>query len=693
MDDLLTFAIIGLVTGALYAISASGLVLTYTTSGIFNFAHGAFGMFAAFTYWKLRVDAEWPAPVALVVVLFVIAPLFGAFVERVIMRGLEDVSEVTKLVVTISLLFGVYQGAVVAFPPAEARRLPIFFAGNTIDLGAYQMTWHEAIIIAAAIVTALGLRLLLFGTRTGLAMRSVVDDRPLAQLNGAKPARSSMMAWSIGAVLAALAGILLAGSQGSLAHIPLTLLVINAYGAAMFGRLRSLPLTFVGAIVLGLAQSIAIGYLDLDTPITSAFGHEFERAFSINGLRAAIPVIALFVVLLFLKPLKVRAGAQRTTREIVPDPPVRRWLIATAALGIVGFALATAFPGLRTFQIGQGLALGIVMLSLVPLIGWAGQISLAPMAFAGIGALVMGSWGGDGTIWGLALATGVTAALGAIVALPAIRLQGLYLALATAAFAVFMDTIVFSQNALIPNGNLQIPRLTILGFSFDDDRAHLVLVSVVFGLTATGLVWLRHQRFGRLLLAMKSSDAACVTLGVSLARTKLAVFTLSAAIAGLGGALYGAQLNSISSTTFAFLQSLPIVLLAVIGGIGAVGGALFGAGAYALTFLILPQLVPSIASYFALAPALAGISLGKNPNGAVNEIARNLRLRFGSAATTLPADDDDDELAALTPAYGLDGLTEADRRLLDRATGLDADPAYARLRQQRREAQRRTANV
>lgn len=687
MDDLLTYVVIGLVTGALYAVSASGLVLTYTTSGIFNFAHGAFGMFAAFLYWKLRVEQEWPAPVVLVLILLVIAPLFGAFVERVIMRGLEDTSEVTKLVVTISLLFGVYQGAVVLFSPERARRLAPFFEGSSVDLGFYNLTYHEVITIAAAILTAVGLRFLLFSTRTGLAMRGVVDDRPLAMLNGATPQRSSMLAWAIGAMLAALAGVLLGGTQGGLAHIPLTLLVINAYGAAMFGRLRSLPLTFLGAIVLGLAQSLAIGYLNLDTPITSAFGHTFERSFSLNGLRAAIPVLSLFIVLLFLKPLKVRAGVQRTTREIVPSPPVARWLVATVALAATGYVLGTVTGALRVFQIGQGVALGIVMLSLVPLIGWAGQISLAPMAFAGIGALVMGTYGGDGSLGGLVLAVVVTAAVGALVALPAIRLRDLYLALATAAFAVLMDELVFKQNALFPNGNLPVGRLDLFGFSFDDDRAYLVLLCTVFGLVATGLVWLRHRRFGRLLLAMKSSDAACVTLGVSLARTKLMVFTLSAGIAGLGGALYGAQLNRVSSSTFQFLQGLPVVLLAVVGGIGAVGGALAGAFLYALTFFILPDLIPSLAPWFALGPAFAGISLGKNPNGAVNETARNLRARFakGERGAPTPAPAKVDELATVDASYGLDGLTDADRRLADREIGLEGDPAYTALLRRDRE--------
>ncbi|MEO6628927.1 MAG: hypothetical protein ABIP03_10220, partial [Aquihabitans sp.] len=552
------------------------------------------------------------------------------------------------------------------------RRLPGFFEGNTIDvLGVYRMSWHEAITIGAAVVTAVALRFLLFGTRSGLAMRAVVDDRDLTRLNGAQPSRSSRMSWAVGSMLAALAGILLAGSQGALNHIPLTLLVVNAYGAAMFGRLRSLPLTFLGAAILGLAQSFAVGYINLGDPLRSVAGMTLPTAVSLNGLRPAIPIIALFVVLLFLPPLKVRAGSQQKSREVIPAPGPVRWMGATVALAGAAFAFATLFPEVRTYHMGQGLALAIVMLSLVPLTGYAGQISLAPMAFAGIGAIVMGSWGGDGNPVVLLVAVVITAAVGALVALPAIRLQGLYLALATAAFAVLADFLVFNQNLFIPNGNLAVPRIELFGFSFDDDRAHLVLLAVTFGIVATLLVWMRNRRFGRRLLAMKSSEAACVTLGVDLRATKLAVFSLSAGIAGLGGALYAAQLNSISPATFQFLQSLPIVLLAVIGGIAAAGGALAGGIIYAVMFLIIPDVAPSLRNLLAIGPALAGISLAKNPNGAVNETV--LRIRALRAGRT----DVEGDLAPNVERWGLDGFTEQDRLELDRATGLTDDPLYA----------------
>lgn len=668
MDQFLTFTIAGVVTAALYAVAASGLVLTYTTSGVFNFAHGAFGMFAAFAYWQVRFEWDVPAPLALLVVLGLGAPLFGAVVERLVLRGLRGASEVIRLIVSVSLLFGVYQAAVLLFSPGTGRRMPGFYDGNAIDLGVVNLTWHDASTIVAAVVTAGALRLLLFRTRLGVTMRGVVDDPSLIRLTGGRPDRAAMYSWAIGAALAGLAGILLAGSQGSLSHIPLTLLVVNAYAAALFGRLKSLPLTFVGALVIGLAEAYAIGYLDLSTPVESVVGLSISPPISLAGIRPAIPVILLFIVLLFLPPLRLRAGGQVQSREEIPSPPVRRWLIAVVPVGLLCLLAGTVLPALRTFQLGQGLALGIVMLSLVPLIGYAGQISLAPMAFAGIGAIAMGAWGGDGNPFALVAAAAVSALAGIAVALPALRLQGLYLALGTAAFAVTMDQLFFNQSFFLPNGNRAVPRVDLGPVSSNSDTAHLVFLGVVFCLVASAVVLIRGSEYGRRLLAMKSSPSACATLGVNLTSTKLSVFALSAAIAGLGGALYGAQLRSVGPTTFQFLQSLPIVLLAVIGGIGGVGGALFGGLAYALSFLILPELVPSLETVLTLGPALAGISLGRNPNGAVHETVRSIRdKRRGSTGSDRGHDDGSAELERM----GLDGFTDADRARLDRELGVE----------------------
>ena len=192
MDQFVSLSVDGVVTAGIYAVAASGLVLTYTTSGIFNFAQGAFGMISAFLCFDLRVERGWPAPLALFVVLFVVAPLVGALIERGIMRGLQDVTEVTKLVVSVGLLFSVFQGAQIIFPE-RGRNLGGFFQGNFFDLGPKNLQWHDGVIVLAAVLVAIGLRLLLFNTRIGIAMRGVVDDQDLVQLTGGRPYVASMM--------------------------------------------------------------------------------------------------------------------------------------------------------------------------------------------------------------------------------------------------------------------------------------------------------------------------------------------------------------------------------------------------------------------------------------------------------------------------------------------------------------------
>src|SRR5947209_10228662 len=201
----LTYTVAGVITGCLYALTASGLVVTYTTSGIFNFAHGAIGMFMAFVYWELRVNRHWPAPIALFVVLFVLSPLLGAVIERVMMRRLYNAPMRVAIVTTLalfSILVGLAQSI---WSPQKGRRLPEFFAGSDIKLFGVRVTYHQIIVLVIAGVIAGALRLLLFHTRTGVTMRAVVDNRALASMNGVYPERVAQLTWAMGAVLAAIA--------------------------------------------------------------------------------------------------------------------------------------------------------------------------------------------------------------------------------------------------------------------------------------------------------------------------------------------------------------------------------------------------------------------------------------------------------------------------------------------------------
>lgn len=614
MSAFLSFTIIGIVTGAIYAIAATGLVVTYSTSGIFNIAHGAIGMVMAFLYWELRIHHHWPAPLAFVLIVVVAAPALGAFIERTLMRRLRGATVAASLVVTVGLMVFLLGVGFAIWDPQIAREMPDFFYPKGFHLFGTFVSWHQGITLLAGAGVAIFLWLFLGRTRTGVAMRAVVDDRNLLSLNGARPDRVSMLAWALGASLASLAGILLA-PQLQMNHLVLTLLVVNAYAAAMVGRLRSLPLTYVGGLALGMIESYTIGYVHLQGWLL--------------GLRPAIPTLFLFAVLLLLPESRLRAA--RLASAVTPRIPTRRSSF-TGAVVLVTVALVVSriLSNADIIRLGQGIAFALIMLSLVPLTGFGGQVSLCQMTFAGLGAFAMAKLGVDGSVLGLVLAALLAAGVGALIALPALRLQGLYLALSTMAFAVLMEYMFFPNQHVFGNlGTVNVERIRFLGLHFESERAYFVLLVVAFAAMSMLVVAIRRGRFGRRLTAMRDSQVACATLGLSLARTKLAVFMLSAAMAGVAGALYGGLKGSAGSTDFVMFQSLPILLLAVIGGISTASGALVGGLSFALLNL-LEDKVPSISGLTLLLTGLGAVSVGLNPNGISFAISQRFRAVFGS---------------------------------------------------------------
>ncbi|MGH9211781.1 MAG: ABC transporter permease subunit [Acidimicrobiales bacterium] len=614
MEQFLQATIFGLATAAILAVAAAGLVLTYTTTGIFNFAHGALGMLGAFTYWQLRVDWAWPAPLALLVVLGVLAPLAGVVIERVIMRGLADAPETVRVVVTISLLVALLGAGLWLWDPSEPYPLQRFWGnGSSVELAGVNVTYHEIAVMAVAVGLALGLRLLLFRTRSGIAMRAAVDDRPLSSLNGSRPDRSAMLAWAVGCSCAALSGVLMAPLI-QLGHVALTLLIVNAYAAAMFGRLRSLPMTFLGAVVVGVLGSWAAEYLPEDSLI-------------LNQFRFALPAIVLFAVLVVLRQPRPRGHGLVRTRELIPRPSWAGALVTAGAFVAAGLYFGEVLTDADALAASRIVALSIIGLSLVPLVGFAGQLSLCQMSFAAIGAIVMAHHAPGGEPIGLVYATLAAAAVGALVALPAIRLGGLYLALATGAFAVILDRWILQlrpfdlgplEIEIFTAGSLTVRRPDVPGT--DTDGGLLVVLSITFALLYLLVVAIRRSTFGHRLLAMKESPAAAATLGINLTALKLSVFVLSAAMAGLGGALYaGSAQGAVSADQFAFFTSLPLLLLGVVGGIGSAAGAL-------LAGVLLGGMPLVVAEYAWFAnisrvlPGTMGIALGRNPNGVVQEL-------------------------------------------------------------------------
>jgi branched-subunit amino acid ABC-type transport system permease component len=648
VQTFLQYTILGLAIGGSYFIAASGLVVTYTTSGIFNFAQGAIAMLAVFTYWQFRWGWGWPAPLALLMVLGVLAPLLGALLYQVVMKNLRGTSEVTKIIVPIGVMLGFQALATWVWNPTSStpRQFQKFFGPNAfVHFGSLKVSWHELIAFGIAIVIAVGIRLLFVRTRYGVAMRAVVDDPELLQLNGGRPERLAMISWAGGSFLAALAGILIQPMIGSaMSAGQLTLLVIDAFAAAMFGRLRSLPRTFAGAIVIGLTTTYVIAYFPSKWTWSSSF-------------RNSLPMIFLFIVLIVLPQDRLRGTTVLRLRERFRMPSIRTAWIAGLVLMVVVFCLKVIMERTAVNTLTLALTFAIIALSLVLLTGFAGEINLAALSFGAIAVIVVYHFGTSGsggdartTLWGILLAAVVTALVGAVIALPALRLRGLYLALATMAFGVFVSRMVLTERnerdlfgwkfTIFTAGQLTIPKPKLGPFDFNSPDAFLFLCAGLFVIIGIGMVYLRHSGYGRRLAAMKDSPAASATLGMSVVRLKLSIFMMSAAIAGIGGVMMAAQIGTVNSDRFDILLSLSLMMITVVGGIGYISGALFAGiflialvqmldltlKKFAVDYASLEAIFMFFVSAVTVLPATIGITMGKNPSGAVSDIVEGLDL-------------------------------------------------------------------
>ena len=612
MQTFFVYLIIGVAISAVYAISATGLVVTYVTSGIFNFAHGAIGMFLAVGDWELRVDRGWPTPLALAVTLLVIAPALGAFLDVAVMRPLEGTSVATKLVVTLALLLA-FQGGAIAIWGIELRTLPGLFGDRSYRIWGLNVTWDQTTTILAAVAVAFGFRWLFRRTRLGVAMRAVVDNRELCAVKGLDPNVVTATSWAIGASLAGLAAILIAPGL-NLEVNTLSILVVSAYAAAVVGRLQSLPQTFAGALALGVSQSFVVAYL----PVDNAF---------VANLRPALPFVLLFIALLARREIRL---PERVKTHTEPEPPPARTTWSLGAVAVL-FAILISLP-LTSYQLligSEGLVFAALTISLVLLTGLSGQISLMQLSFAGLGAVILAKLpAGVPWVISLGIAAIVTGVIGALIALPALRLRGLYLALLTLAFALPMDNLVFGDRRVLGGGTtLAVARPSIFGLHLQSERAMFILLAVVAVIYANVFLSIRRSRFGRMLAAMRDAPNACQTLGMNLTAAKLKVFGLSALLAGAAGAFLGGLQARVGQLDFLWFRSLSVFLVATVFGITSISGAFLGA----LFFVVLPEVLsrggdPTRVLWLQpLLIALLAVATARRPEGISGQIRRVLR--------------------------------------------------------------------
>lgn len=529
LNELLPFIVAGIATGAVLGIAGTGLVLTYKTSGIFNIGHGAVAAASAYVFYELHVGQGLAWGWSVLIAVGILGPIFGLILAA-ISRSLAEQRAAMKIVATIGLIL-IVQGLATVKYGYNTLQVPQFLPKGTefFEVGGVNITYAQVTVTVISLIAVGSLYLFFRGSRTGLAMRAVVNDPELVGLHGTNPQAVQRLAWIIGATFAALTGVLIAPTSG-LESVALTFLVVQAFGAAAVGGFSSIPLTYVGALVIGVASSVSTKYM-LEIP-------------ELSGLSSSLPFLFLLVALLVIPRHKLDGPARAERPPTAPwqGPNNVRLVVGLVVIAFLG--LVPMFAGSNLSYFTVGLTQAIMLLSLGLLIRTAGLVSLCHAAFAAIGAVAFAQFMADWSLpWLPAVLLGglVVVPVAALLALPAIRLSGLFLALATLGFGLMVEQLLYSRSFFFTQTG--IGRVMPRPSGFESDKAYYYVVLGFFVISAIAMMVIHRGRLGRILQGLSESPLAVRTLGLNVNLTRLIVFCVAGFFAGISGILYGSSVN------------------------------------------------------------------------------------------------------------------------------------------------------
>ncbi len=625
MNNFLNYALPGIPWGCVFSLLAVGLVLTYKASGVFNFAFGAQAYISALVFYVCMKNG-WGSFWSFIIAVAVVGPLVGVILDLVIFRHIRTAPVVVKLTASLGMLIAIPQIAD-AIAGTSNRIAPpsLFLNPNKVyfSIGRYPLNGLELSTVIVTFATVGALWVLLRFSSIGLSIRAVVESPRLSELYGVRSSSFSLFAWALSSFIAGLAGVLLAPLFAQLSSLNFTTLLVSAIAAAAFGGFLSLPLALFGGIFLGVGQEILGGYLPASTILA-------------QGLRPGFPFLVLVILLITLPSLRKLSRTSDPLSGCDPPTPstasphvsvatasiVKSWWLAILAF-LVGSSL-TWIPNNWVDNFSQAMIFAIIFLSITLLTGMSGQISLAQMTFAGIGAftaghLASGSLGLPvlvGTLLG-----GILAGLvGVLVALPTLRLGGISLALATLGFALLCDNVLFPY-PWAGNGatGVNIPRPQIGNINFSTARPFFALVLIILLLCAGAIYLIRKGTIGMYITAIRGSELAAESIGINVSKYKVLVFGISCFFAGIGGGLYGSFQSTVSTNDFVYLFSLIFLVVVMIVGSRTVGGAIQAGFAYVLLaqFLNLSFMPSWFNSFEPVIFGLAALSFLSHPEGVI----------------------------------------------------------------------------
>jgi len=610
MNDIFRFAVIGLGAGSLYALAAVGLVLVYRGSKVVNFAQGVMGMMAAYVFYEVHQNWHVTDFLAIPAGLLTSAALGAAFFYLVI-RRLRDASNLIKVVATLALLL-VTQEAVLLIFGASGRPVSSILPTNSVRIFGAPVGEDRLCIFGIVVVLTAVLWAVYKYTEFGLATSAVAENPTAAAALAISPDLIAVANWAVGAALGGLAAIFLVPIT-SLSSENLSLIVIPILAAAVVGGFSSFPITTIAGLALGIAQS------------------EVTRYVSSPGWSTAVPFIFVTVIL-YLRGRSIAGREEAFGRApSVGTGRVPPYLVGTAVVvSLLCIWIALPFDWLVAMQ--YEMLFAIVLVSLVVVTGYAGQVSLAQMGMAGIGALIS-AWlySSHHLPFLLAALLGIVATVpvAAVIAAAGVRTRGAALAIVTLGLAFSLEAVIFTNQNYTGGlngyntGTPSIFGLGVAGLEHPKRFATLTLIVLVgVGLMVANL---RRGRAGRRLIAVRTNERAAAAMGISVSGAKTYAFVLAGMIAAAGGVLFAFFLPTPDFTNFVGLSSISVTETAVLGGVGHLGGPLIASGYQpnALPTQLFSFLGGNVATYLLiLAGVLLLVFLPNLPNGMSAETER-----------------------------------------------------------------------
>ncbi len=587
----------GLVNGMVFGLLALGVVLVYRSTRVINLAVGNMGLPASGLMSVMVINYGFPYWAALAIALLT-GTVIGAAVERAVIRRLFDAPRVIVLVATIGLA-QLMQAVLAALPDidvAKGNRFPVPLGFTWDDVFGLRITGPKLTILVVVPVLAFGLAWFLNRTVFGQTVQASASNADLARMSGIDPKMVQLFVWTVAGLLSSVSLLLLSGNRGALTGManlgPNTM--TRALAAAVIAGMASFPRALIAGLVIGVVQA--------------------HVQFNFLGQSGLIDFL-LFVVVAIAVAFQSRGVAENegsfsfsARRRPIPERLREVWWVrhlSTTACGVL-LAIAVVLPMIVTLPsrhllYASILGFAICALSMTIVTGWAGQLSLSQMAFAGVGALIAAGFNrglevglGFGE-WHLAtlsiprvpyvvsmlLASVVAGVVAALIGLGALRVKGLLLAITTFAFALAAQQYVFKRPAFNGGFRQSIPfrRGSVGPLDLSSQRSYYYFCLAILIVLLLVVRQLRSSGIGRTIISVRENEytAAAYTVGPS--RTKLMAFALAGAIAGLGGALLGGLVQNIpySDRLFQIGDSLRLVSMVVIGGLGTIMGPVIGA--------------------------------------------------------------------------------------------------------------------